>query len=361
MPYISMASEIAKDTTASCTVMADYYPYDFPYPRLRILLNDHIVLFFVEWGTFLGTLVLVQFSANILHPIYDYDTGVFLGWLPNRTIVFIVIACHILLLLNTLFLMAWLNDKTTGLLPAAQPGSLTTTIGMLYGGIVSGNGVHEDFLGLDGEDRRWVIRKRLEGNTYRLGYWEKDGQQYYGIGRGDPSKEEQDQARAFKRSACSPRPKFSYIPWFLRPLSISIAVSILTAFLAVAVTIIRGTDALQYGFSSSWIYVRFADPLNVASWVPLEFHSILCCRFLSTPLQQYRRFLQGHATVRGSHEPSIVINTDGPRAGAKLPVDIACCSHLHGAPASSLESGVLLICFACCIIHSNSRCEYVLP
>jgi Protein of unknown function (DUF3433) len=248
IPYLSMASRDANDIKASCTVVADYFPYDYPCPRLRPILNGHSFFFFADLATFLGTSTLVQFSSNILHPVYGTHSGVFRGWLPNRAIIFIVIGCHTVLMGITLVIMMWLYKRETGLLD--KPGSLATMSGMLQGGVASGNGVCGDFAGLDAEDRRWEIRKKLENKTYRLGYWRREGSDsgwFYGIGRPEVGTEGQGETITSDRNPLPPR--FSYIPWFLRPLGLSIAIVILTVLLAVALTLICSTDALQSGFA----------------------------------------------------------------------------------------------------------------
>jgi hypothetical protein len=175
MPYWNMA--LGKDCEGTKIVSADYYPYEWPITRPRSAINGHWVYFIIDLATMLSTLSLVQFSSNILGAVYDDDNN-FVGWLPNKGIIVIVVCCHAVLLVISISTLWWLRrQRCTGLL--AQPGSIITLLGMLHGSTVC-----KDFIGLDQETRLDTFRQRIEKKTYRIGYWERPGENVsYGIGR----------------------------------------------------------------------------------------------------------------------------------------------------------------------------------
>ena len=177
MPFCSMASEIGSERRGFRTLLADYYPYDWPIPRLRPVVNGHFYLFAVNLATFVSSYTIVQFASNILQEAFDVETGESLGWIPNLGIIYIVIACHSVFALTTLTTVVWLWNKKTGLI--TKPGSIAMLLAML-----KDSHLEDDFQGLDLETSSWKVKKRLGENEYKVGYWKgSSGEPVYGLRR----------------------------------------------------------------------------------------------------------------------------------------------------------------------------------
>ena len=178
MPYCSMASPELEDHRGVKTVTADYYPYGWPITRARLARNGHWFLFLTDLSTFLSTFALVQFSGNVLQESWDGDT--FQGYIPDRGIIYIVIACNAVLFFSVVLTFIWLRIHETGLF--TDPGSLALLVGMLQNSNVLG-----DFINMDRGCFSWDVREKLAGHYYRLGYFRKSpgNQIVYTIGRAD--------------------------------------------------------------------------------------------------------------------------------------------------------------------------------
>ena len=184
MPFCSMASESKSevqgqsDRQGSRTLLTDYYPYDWPIPRLRPALNGHWFLFAVDLATFVSSYAVVQFASNILTETSDSDNEDSVGWVPNLGIIYVVIACHSTFTTISLVMIFWLKRyKKTGL--AARPGSIAMLLAML-----KDSRLEDDFNGLDLGAHGWEVRRRLGHNEYKIAYWENpSGDPLYGIRR----------------------------------------------------------------------------------------------------------------------------------------------------------------------------------
>jgi hypothetical protein len=192
-------------------------------------------------------------------PVYDEEYN-FLGYLPNKGMIYITISCFASFTIVTIATLVWLwRRRTTGLL--AAPGSIAMYLAMLQK-----SDFCNDYCGVEGESRRWVVRDRLRANVYRIGYWKGHGDTaVYGIRKtrnsdrnisGETTKayppkphlippQERPQPHATENQI----PRFAFIPWFLRPFSIAISSGLLTAALSTALTLLINDDIIAYGFS----------------------------------------------------------------------------------------------------------------
>lgn len=251
MPYRSMASDDNPEWKR--TMGADYWPYEWPIARIRILLNHHYFLFFVDLFSFLSTFVVVQFESNILSTVYNDEGSP--EYTPNKGVIYIAISCHAIFLLIIISTLIWSGWKDTGLL--AAPGSIA-----MYLAMVEKSDLDDYNDGLEVEDRQWVVRDRLGRNLYRIKYWENS---VYGIRKiCDPPNSgiginprlsiyyHNPYILGHNRTSTLSKnqlPRFNYIPWFLRPSTIAVFAGLLTAALSIALTLLVNDNILQNGFN----------------------------------------------------------------------------------------------------------------
>jgi hypothetical protein len=259
MPYCSMASPDPHNKSMKLTLDADYWPYEWPIVRLRALRNGHYFFYFVDLVMFVSVSTVVQFASNTFRAVYDEEYN-FLGYLPNKGMRYITISCFASFTIITIATLLWLwRKRTTGLL--AAPGSIAMYLAMLHK-----SDFCNDYCGVEGESRRWVVRDRLRANVYRIGYWKDPGDTaVYGIRKTRNSDRNisgeiikayppkpyliPPQERPQPHATENQIPRFAFIPWFLRPFSIAISSGLLTAALSTALTLLINDDIIAYGFS----------------------------------------------------------------------------------------------------------------
>lgn len=261
MPYRNMLSP--KGGSFQNTIDSDYWPYEWPIPRIRPLRNGDYFYQVVDIVAFVFTSAVVQFESNILQGIYD-DDGNVIGYTPNQGIMIIVMVCHGVFVVTTGSILIWLRLRETGLL--ADTGYLA-----LYLSLFNQKDIKDDFQGRENEDRRWIVRKALKGNKYRIGYWAKcRGKAVYGIRRmktsqdpptdtpgnntdeilrtNMPESETNEIRPTDKPRSNTVYPEFRYVPWFVEPFWVAIWTSVLAASLAILATLVIRDHIIRYGF-----------------------------------------------------------------------------------------------------------------
>ncbi|KAH0541254.1 hypothetical protein FGG08_004259 [Glutinoglossum americanum] len=311
MPYCSMASS-PEDRGGAKTVTADYYPYDWPVPRFRLWRNGHRFYFLTELSTFLSTFALVQFSSNILRGVWGGDD--FLGYLPNKGIVYIVIACNAVLLLSTVSTFLWLCTHDTGLF--AEPGSLAFLIGMLQN-----SNVLDDFSDMDRDCSAHEMRKRLKGNYYSIGYFRRSSGSniVYTIGIADDDLTPKTRMNpGSQNGGDAPRtPSLQqpgFLPWFLSPLCVTLWIGLAIAALSVALTLLVHDSILDQGFPPH-APTRASPVLQMSaagflwSFVPAYVADLYRLLWKNTDL--FYRIVQPYADLRSprpAEESSLMLN-----------------------------------------------------
>ncbi|KAH8694871.1 hypothetical protein BGW36DRAFT_360597 [Talaromyces proteolyticus] len=246
MPYRNM--RYANCCNVKETIDSDYWPYEWPFVRFRALRNGDHFFQLVDIVAFVFTSAIIEFESNILGNIYDTTTdySTFIGYGPNRGVILISIICHVGFILTSVGILAWLQFNETGL--REDPGCLA-----LYLTMFSKEDIQKDFQGIEDEDRRWVVRKRLTQNEYRIGYWRKGQNAVYGIRRKIHEGSFGGSAEATLSRSGRPRkhteyPEFRYVPWFLKPFWIVVWVSMLAASLAILSTLVIRDSIIDNGF-----------------------------------------------------------------------------------------------------------------
>jgi hypothetical protein len=323
MPYRNMVT--GTKTNVQNTIDSDYWPYEWPFVRLRAIRNGDYFFQLVDFIAFLFTSAVVQFESNILSQNED------LSYSPHRGVIIIVLICHGMVAVTTIGILFWLQGKETGLL--ADPGCLS-----LYLTLLDKNDLRKDFRGIEAEDRRWKVRQRLINNQYIIGYWPKGKLAVYGIrtkrwpksaNTPPPSEVEPPKSRTISKY-----PEFHYMPWFLETFWITVYASILAAGLAVIATLVIHDNIITYGFNphASTAVTPFAQ-ISLAAFVWSFFPSFaaeLFCMLVQS-IDIFYRLVQPYADLkRKDQNPEAILKAFEINYTNDLPVIVSIRSLCNG-------------------------------